>query len=194
MNQRIDPPRRVDGVFHRYGSPISLPGPSPLLKYLPCRLFPPRSLSGPLATMLFTRFTSYGLFSSLLSGTFLRVAAVANTDDPCSTIAGRAFVDPALVIDCHKSFPFNETLRQNILSVVSRVFDFYTFEDFYLNSPPPFQESTTDIRAEIARINKTQYEVSTFPTALERGPAYRFVSVPSPTMILIGTFMTLRRG
>ncbi|KAH9955472.1 hypothetical protein BC827DRAFT_1271685 [Russula dissimulans] len=108
--------------------------------------------------MLFARFTSHGLFASLLGGALLRVTAAAITHDPCSEITGRNFVDPANVIDCHKSFPFNETLRQNVLSVVSSVFDFYTFEDFYLNSPPPFQESTTDIRAEIARINNTQYE------------------------------------
>jgi hypothetical protein len=144
--------------------------------------------------MLFARFTSHGLFASLLGGALLRVTAAAITHDPCSEITGRNFVDPANVIDCHKSFPFNETLRQNVLSVVSSVFDFYTFEDFYLNSPPPFQESTTDIRAEIARINNTQYEVSIFYPALERGPAYGFFSVQSPTMILIRTFIILPRG
>jgi hypothetical protein len=79
----------------------------------------------------------------------------------CTKIAGLQFVDPADAIVCQKSFTFNETLRQNVLSVVSRVFDFYSFEDFYLNSPPPFEESTTDIRAEIARINATQCVVST---------------------------------
>ena len=58
-----------------------------------------------------------------------------------------------------KSFPFNETLKQNVLTVISRVFDFYTFEDYYLDSPPPFQDSTTNIRAQLARINQTHYEV-----------------------------------
>ncbi|KAI0267449.1 hypothetical protein BC834DRAFT_78050 [Gloeopeniophorella convolvens] len=85
----------------------------------------------------------------------LFVSAAAS--DPCVKVAGLTFADPAEVIACQKSFPFNETLRQNVLSVVSRVFDFYTFEDFYLNSPPPFQESTTNIRAELARINATKY-------------------------------------
>jgi len=83
--------------------------------------------------------------------------------DPCAKIAGLNFVDPADAIACQKSFPFDEKLRQNVISVVSRVFDFFTFEEFYLNSPPPFQESTKDIRAEIARINSTQYEVRIFP-------------------------------
>ncbi|KAI0356925.1 hypothetical protein OH77DRAFT_182654 [Trametes cingulata] len=78
--------------------------------------------------------------------------------DPCAKIAGKTFVPPADALACMKSFPFNETLRQNVLTVISRVFDFYTFEDYYLNSPPPFQDSTTNIRAQLARINRTHYE------------------------------------
>ncbi|OCH94582.1 hypothetical protein OBBRIDRAFT_100132 [Obba rivulosa] len=77
--------------------------------------------------------------------------------DPCAKIAGQAFVVPADAMACLTSFPFNETLRQNVMSVVSNIFDFYTFEDYYLNSPPPFQESTVQIRQELARINTTQY-------------------------------------
>jgi hypothetical protein len=112
--------------------------------------------------MLFSRLSRSGLLPVLLSRVLLVAAAPAPNNlppDPCVKIAGLNFVDPADAIACQKSFPFNETLRHNVLSVVSGVFDFYTFEDFYLNSPPPFQESTTNIRAEIARINSTQYEV-----------------------------------
>lgn len=87
-------------------------------------------------------------------------ATVTTTSDPCAKIANQTFSVPADALACLKSFPFNETLRQNVLTVVSRVFDFYTFEDFYLNSPPPFQESTTNIRADLSRINSTKYEVS----------------------------------
>ncbi len=79
--------------------------------------------------------------------------------DKCAKIAGEEFVVPSAALACLKSFPFNETLRQNVLSVVDRVFDFYTLEDWYLDSPPPFQGSTVDIREEIARINSTDYEV-----------------------------------
>ncbi|KAJ7856576.1 hypothetical protein B0H13DRAFT_2237799 [Mycena leptocephala] len=65
--------------------------------------------------------------------------------DPCTVIAGQTFVHPADALACLKSFPFNETLRQNVLTNnIARVFDFFTFEDYYLDSPPPFQESTTD--------------------------------------------------
>lgn len=78
--------------------------------------------------------------------------------DPCAAIAGKTFVLPADALACLKSFPFNETLRQNVLTAnIARVFDFFTFEDYYLASPPPFQESTADIRAELARINTTAY-------------------------------------
>ena len=79
--------------------------------------------------------------------------------DPCANIAGQDFVVPADALACLKSFPFNETLRQNVLTVVSRVFDFFTFEEFYLDSPPPFHESTSNIRQELARINSTEYAV-----------------------------------
>ena len=86
-------------------------------------------------------------------------APAAPSLDPCTKIAGKQFIPPADALACLKSFPFNETLRQNVLTVVSRVFDFYTFEDYYLDSPSPFQESTVDIRSELARINATEYAV-----------------------------------
>ena len=115
--------------------------------------------------MLFSRLARSGILPILLGRALLVAAAPARSDtppDPCTKIAGLTIVDPADAIACQKSFPFDEALRQNVLSVVSGVFDFYTFEDFYLNSPPPFQESTTNIRAEIARINSTQYAVRIF--------------------------------
>ncbi|KAI0686326.1 hypothetical protein BC835DRAFT_1408615 [Cytidiella melzeri] len=89
---------------------------------------------------------------------FLLTMSTAATADPCAAIAGQPFVVPAKALACLKSFPFNETLRQNVLNNIAGVFDFYTFEEFYLNSPPPFQESTTNIRADIARINSTKFE------------------------------------
>ncbi|KAI9450194.1 hypothetical protein BJY52DRAFT_199868 [Lactarius psammicola] len=109
--------------------------------------------------MLFTPLIRTGLLLAVFPIRGLLVTADSTTlnTHPCAKIAGIEFVDPADAIACQKSFAFNETLRQNVLSVVSRVFDFYTFEDFYLNSPHPFEDSTTDIRAEIARINATQY-------------------------------------
>ena len=94
--------------------------------------------------------------AALASALLARAAPAA---DPCAQFAGQTFVPPAQALACSKSFPFNETLRQNVLTNIARVFDFYTFEDFYLNSPPPFQESTANIRAIIAQINSTKYEV-----------------------------------
>ena len=101
------------------------------------------------------------VFAALLgaSGVSLGAPAASAAADPCAKIAGKTFVPPADSLACLKSFPFNETLRQNVLTVVSRVFDFYTFEDYYLKSPPPFQDSTVNIRAELARINRTHYAV-----------------------------------
>lgn len=94
---------------------------------------------------------------ALVTGTALVNAAP--TADPCAAFAGQTFVVPSQALACLKSFPFNETLRQNVLNNVARVFDFFTFEDFYLQSPAPFQESTTNIRADLARINSTKFAV-----------------------------------
>lgn len=111
-------------------------------------------------------FSSWTLVLVMTTAIRSVVASPANavprqaSSDPCAAIAGQEFVSVADALACQKSFPFNETLRQNVLSVVSRVFDFYTFEDYYLDSPSPFQESTSNIRAELARINSTVYEVS----------------------------------
>ena len=102
-------------------------------------------------------------FSTSISVLALALSTLASTasstSDPCVIVAGKTFVPPKDALACLRSFPFNETLRQNVLTVISRVFDFYTFEDFYLNSPPPFQESTVNIRDELARINSTKYAV-----------------------------------
>jgi hypothetical protein len=135
----------------------------------------------------FTHFASFGLLSALLTRPSL---AAPTSGDPCVQVAGKAFVDPADALACLQSFPFSEDLRQNVLSVVSGVFDFYTFEIFYPNSPAPFQDSTIDLRAQIQRINSTQYEVSAFPTP-SKAPPLIVCFHPRPIMTLIETSMTL---
>ena len=76
----------------------------------------------------FTHF-AICLFSAPLTSLSL---AAPTRDDPCVKIAGQAIVDLAEALTCLKSFPltFNKTLTQNVLSIVSGVFDIYTFEDF----------------------------------------------------------------
>ncbi|KAH9988067.1 hypothetical protein BJV74DRAFT_773597 [Russula compacta] len=92
-------------------------------------------------------------------GLFLGAGAIAASarPDPCAAISGNLFSTPADTLACLRSFPFNETLRQNVLSTVSKVFDFYTFEDYYPKSVPPFQ-TKINIRAELARINTASYD------------------------------------
>ncbi|KAL1729351.1 hypothetical protein EV714DRAFT_285013 [Schizophyllum commune] len=91
--------------------------------------------------------------------TFALLAEAAPVaEDPCAAIGGKPYAPPAKVLACWRSFPFNETLRQNVLTNVARVFDFFTFEDYYLDSPPPFEESTINIREELKRLNTTDYE------------------------------------
>ncbi|KAI9463958.1 hypothetical protein BJY52DRAFT_1184373 [Lactarius psammicola] len=84
------------------------------------------------------------------------VIAAPALSDPCAAIAGTLFSAPGDTLACLKSFPFNETLRRNVLTTVSRVFDFYTFEDYYPKSSAPFP-STINIRAELARIGSASY-------------------------------------
>lgn len=104
--------------------------------------------------------TSAAIAAALTFFTTATVVSGAPQSDPCAVFAGQQFVVPSEALACLKSFPFNETLRQNVISTISGVFDFFTFEDWYLKSPSPFQESTSNIRAEIARINTTTYKVS----------------------------------
>ncbi|KIY70218.1 hypothetical protein CYLTODRAFT_488261, partial [Cylindrobasidium torrendii FP15055 ss-10] len=94
-------------------------------------------------------------FALLLSFAFFQRAAA---QDPCTAIAGKVFVPPADARACLKSFPFNETLRQNVLANANGVLNFFTFEPYYINSPPPFEESTQDIRGELNRMSNTAYE------------------------------------
>ena len=109
---------------------------------------------------LTSRFVALAALLSTFGGSGVAFAAPTAAADPCVKVAGKTFVPPGDALACLKSFPFNETLRQNVLTVVDRVFNFYTFEDYYLNSPPPFQDSTVNIRAQLKRINETKYAVS----------------------------------
>jgi hypothetical protein len=107
---------------------------------------------------MITRRHSFALFATAL-GLSVPSLGAPSAADPCAKVAGLTFVPPNDALACLKSFPFNETLKNNVINAVARVFDFYTFEDWYLNSPPPFQESTANIRDEIAKINATKFEV-----------------------------------
>lgn len=91
---------------------------------------------------------------AILSGT------VSAQDDPCAAVAGKPYVSPAAFRACEKSFPYNETLKANVLTNAAKLLDnFFSFVDYYKDSPAPFEESTSDIYGEIARINSTTYEV-----------------------------------
>ena len=111
-----------------------------------------------LSTMVFVKLATGSVLTALTLSA-MTSAAPNGGADPCAKFAGQSFVVPSEALACLKSFPFNETLRQNVLTNIARVFDFFTFEEFYLNSPSPFQESTTNIRADIARINRTRFAV-----------------------------------
>ncbi|KZV63396.1 hypothetical protein PENSPDRAFT_669711 [Peniophora sp. CONT] len=140
------------------------------------------------------------IFGALLAPTLTLAVPGQTASDPCATIAGQTFADPALVIACQKSFAFNETLRRNVMTVVSDVFNFYTFEEFYLKSPPPFQESTSNINQTLKQLSTerfaTDYDFNlalyNFTTQLNDGHTRWFPScynayqnlLPAPVVIL----------
>ena len=71
---------------------------------------------------------------ALVTAPTIAVPATSNAD-PCAKFAGQAFVVPADALACLKSFPFNETLRQNVLGNIARVFDFFTFFPMSIITP-----------------------------------------------------------
>ena len=74
--------------------------------------------------------------------------------DPCTKIDSHMFIPPVDALACYKTFPFNETLHQNVLTNIAHVYYFYIFKDFYLNLPPPLKKPTSIIRATLTTINE----------------------------------------
>lgn len=100
------------------------------------------------------------VFGALVSSSLGASITGFESTDYCAKIAGQAFFDPATALLCLRSFPFNETIRENVLAVVGGALDFFTFEAEQLQAPYPFQESSVNLRAELSRIKTTAYVVS----------------------------------
>jgi hypothetical protein len=81
---------------------------------------------------------------------------------------------------CVKSFPFNETLRQNVLTSVARVFDFYTFELLFQFSVsfPTFN------RRHLEGSSKSKYEVGgrTLDSIMHASHAKRQIMIRSVSL------------
>ncbi|KAG8748584.1 hypothetical protein FRC10_003718 [Ceratobasidium sp. 414] len=82
----------------------------------------------------------------------------ARQSDPCAAIAPKGWYKPSQVLSCLQSFPYNETLRDNIVDVVSKTFNFHTSVSFHLNMPDPFTDDTVDLQGELRRIRATKYD------------------------------------
>lgn len=121
-----------------------------------------------------------------LPGGSFALPTARQDNDPCAVVGGLSYALPSDALACLTSFPFNETLRQNILTVISRVFDFYTFEDYYLEPAETFQQPAVDIRAEIERLNSTVYDVS---VAISTCCHTRILMALRPTTLLIEMFI-----
>ncbi|CAE6430353.1 unnamed protein product [Rhizoctonia solani] len=92
--------------------------------------------------------------STLVSGSPLHVTQA----DPCATISNTTWLKPSEIHSCLSYFPFNATLRDNIVDVLSKTFDqFHTSTKFHLNMLEPFKDVTIDILGELQRIKQSTY-------------------------------------
>ncbi|QRV98976.1 peptidase family S41 protein [Ceratobasidium sp. AG-Ba] len=106
--------------------------------------------------------TAHGLLARVGAFTLAGFAAAhgmaERAADPCAAIAGKAYVAPAAALACLKSFPYNVTLANNVMEVVTKVTPFFTFEDWQKDTPAPFTEATSNLAVEFARIKRTKYK------------------------------------
>ncbi|KAJ1300879.1 hypothetical protein OPQ81_002517 [Rhizoctonia solani] len=89
--------------------------------------------------------------SALVAGSPLR-------SDPCAVISNTTWLKPSQVNSCLSYFPFNATLRDNIVDVLSKTFDqFHASTKFHLKMPEPYEDTTVDILDELQRIKRSTY-------------------------------------
>ncbi|KIJ52329.1 hypothetical protein M422DRAFT_243123 [Sphaerobolus stellatus SS14] len=85
-------------------------------------------------------------------------AAPPPSRDPCVAIGGQTWVSPAAVRACFRSFPLNETLKQNTIEVINKTLNFQTSINYQIQAPPPFsQDVHVDVVSELNRISRQQY-------------------------------------
>ncbi|KAF8748925.1 Peptidase family S41 [Rhizoctonia solani] len=95
-----------------------------------------------------------GLHSALATGFPLH----PTRSDPCAAISNSTWVKPSELHSCFSYFPFNTTLRDNIVDVLSKTFDqFHTSTRFHLDMPEPYKDITIDILGELQRIKQSTY-------------------------------------
>ncbi|KAG8728328.1 hypothetical protein FRC12_021837 [Ceratobasidium sp. 428] len=93
-----------------------------------------------------------GLGGFALASLVAASEAPKSTSDPCAAIAGKFFLGPSEARRCLKSFPYNATLANNVLEVVTKVTPFFTYEDWQKKTPAPFTEASSNLAVEFARI------------------------------------------
>ncbi|CUA71803.1 Glucan 1,4-alpha-maltotetraohydrolase [Rhizoctonia solani] len=92
--------------------------------------------------------------SASVSGSPLHVTRA----DPCAAIHNTTWLKPSQVHSCLSYFPFNATLRDNVVDVLSAMLDqFHASTKFHLDMPEPFKDTTVDILGELQRIKKSTY-------------------------------------
>ncbi|CAE6439798.1 unnamed protein product [Rhizoctonia solani] len=103
----------------------------------------------------------YYLLAAALSSAVLSSGSPLESrqSDPCTKIVNQPWSKPSEVSSCLSSFPFNATLRDNVVDVLSKTFSqFHTSTNFHLHMPDPFTDDTVDLLGEFQRIKKTTYK------------------------------------
>ncbi|KAG5641475.1 hypothetical protein DXG03_005115 [Asterophora parasitica] len=78
--------------------------------------------------------------------------------DPCATIAGKKWVSPKEVRACYQSIKVDETLKANIIEVVTKTLAFHASTNYQIKAPQPFTNDVhEDILATLAQIKSKKY-------------------------------------
>lgn len=97
------------------------------------------------------------LLHALFAVALLPLLPFANAD-PCAAIGGKIWVAPRDVRACFTSFKVNNTIRANIVEVITKTLAFHTSTNYQLRAPEPFtQDVHEDLLGDLARISRQAY-------------------------------------
>ncbi|KAG5642979.1 hypothetical protein DXG03_001827, partial [Asterophora parasitica] len=108
--------------------------------------------------VLATKFLAFVAASLSLVGAAVLEESHRAPVDPCATVAGKKWVSPKEVRACYQSIKVDETLKGNIIEVITKSLAFHTSTNYEIRAPQPFTNDVhEDILADLARIKYTQY-------------------------------------
>ncbi|KAF8157203.1 hypothetical protein B0H34DRAFT_490777 [Crassisporium funariophilum] len=87
------------------------------------------------------------------------IEVVGRAADPCAKIGGQKWVAPQDVRACFTSAKVDQSIKANIIEVISKTLAFHTSVNYQIQAPPPFNNDVhEDLFADLARIQKQSYK------------------------------------